>query len=29
MRFWTLRFQCGRLGYRNSVHIVTFDFDIE
>ncbi|MCY4634373.1 MAG: hypothetical protein OXG04_07705 [Acidobacteria bacterium] len=28
MRFWTLRFQCGRLGYRNS-DIVTFDFDIE
>ena len=28
MRFWTLRFQCGRLGYRDS-DIVTFDFDIE
>lgn len=28
MRFWTLRFQCGRLGFRNS-DIVTFDFDIE
>lgn len=28
MRFWTLRFQCGRLGYRGS-DIVTFDFDIE
>ena len=28
MRFWTLRFQCGRLGYRNS-DIVTYDFDIE
>lgn len=28
MRFWTLRFQCGRLGYRDS-DIVTYDFDIE
>ncbi len=28
MRFWTLRFQCGRLGYRNS-KVVTYDFDIE
>ena len=28
MRFWTLRFQCGRLGYGDS-DIVTFDFDIE
>ena len=28
MRFWTLRFQCGRLGYRDS-DIVVFDFDIE
>ena len=28
MRFWTLRFQCGRLGYRDS-GVVTFDFDIE
>ena len=28
MRFWTLRFQCGRLGYRDS-DIVRFDFDIE
>ncbi len=28
MRFWTLRFQCGRLGFRDS-DIVTFDFDIE
>jgi len=28
MRFWTLRFQCGRLGLRDS-DIVTFDFDIE
>lgn len=28
MRFWTLRFQCGRLGYGNS-DIVTYDFDIE
>ena len=28
MRFWTLRFQCGRLGYRDS-DIVAFDFDIE
>ena len=28
MRFWTLRFQCGRLGYRDS-DVVTFDFDIE
>ena len=28
MRFWTLRFQCGRLGYRDS-DVVTHDFDIE
>ena len=28
MRFWTLRFQCGRLGYQDS-DIVTYDFDIE
>jgi hypothetical protein len=28
MRFWTLRFQCGRLGYRDS-EVVTCDFDIE
>ena len=28
MRFWTLRFQCGRLGYRDS-DIVRYDFDIE
>lgn len=28
MRFWTLRFQCGRLGFRNS-EVVTYDFDIE
>ena len=28
MRFWTLRFQCGRLGYRDS-EVVTYDFDIE
>lgn len=28
MRFWTLRFQCGRLGYGDS-DVVTFDFDIE
>ena len=28
MRFWTLRFQCGRLGYANSP-VVTYDFDIE
>ena len=28
MRFWTLRFQCGRLGHRDS-DIVTYDFDIE
>ena len=28
MRFWTLRFQCGRLGYRDS-DMVTYDFDIE
>ena len=28
MRFWTLRFQCGRLGYRDS-DVVTYDFDIE
>ena len=28
MRFWTLRFQCGRLGYRDS-GVVTFDFDVE
>ena len=28
MRFWTLRFQCGRLGFRNS-DIVAYDFDIE
>lgn len=28
MRFWTLRFQCGRLGYLDS-EVVTYDFDIE
>ena len=28
MRFWTLRFQCGRLGYRDS-EVVSYDFDIE
>ena len=28
MRFWTLRFQCGRLGYHNS-EIVRYEFDIE
>jgi hypothetical protein len=28
MRFWTLRFQCGRLGYRDS-DVVSYDFDIE
>ena len=28
MRFWTLRFQCGRLGYRDRT-VVTYDFDIE
>lgn len=28
MRFWTLRFQCGRLGYADSP-VVTYDFDIE
>ena len=28
MRFWTLRFQCGRLGYKDS-EVVTYDFDIE
>ena len=28
MRFWTLRFQCGRLGYRDS-DVVTYNFDIE
>ena len=28
MRFWTLRAQCGRLGYRDSA-VVTYDFDIE
>lgn len=28
MRFWTLRFQCGRLGYTDS-EVVTYDFDIE
>ena len=28
MRFWTLRFQCGRLGYRDS-EVVTYNFDIE
>ena len=28
MRFWTLRFQCGRLGYRDS-EVVIYDFDIE
>ena len=28
MRFWTLRFQCGRLGYRDS-EVVSYDFDID
>ena len=28
MRFWELRFQCGRLGYQDS-SIVTYEFDIE
>ena len=28
MRFWTLRFQCGRLGHLDS-EVVTYDFDIE
>ena len=28
MRFWTLRFQCGRLGYQGS-DVVSSDFDIE
>jgi len=28
MRFWELRAQCGRLGYRDS-EIVTYEFDIE
>lgn len=28
MRFWELRVQCGRLGYRNS-EVVTYEFDIE
>ena len=28
MRFWELRFQCGRLGYENS-DVVMYEFDIE
>ena len=28
MRFWTLRMQCGRLGYRDS-EVVRYEFDIE
>ena len=28
MRFWTLRVQCGRLGYRDS-EVVRYEFDIE
>ncbi len=28
MRFWELRFQCGRLGYENS-DVVLYQFDIE
>jgi hypothetical protein len=28
MRFWTLRAQCGRLGYGDSA-VVSYDFDIE
>ena len=28
MRFWELRFQCGRLGYENS-DVVLYEFDIE
>ena len=28
MRFWTLRVQCGRLGYRDS-ELVRYEFDIE
>ena len=28
MRFWTLRAQCGRLGYRDS-KVVRYEFDIE
>ena len=28
MRFWTLRMQCGRLGYRDS-EMVRYEFDIE
>ncbi len=28
MRFWTLRVQCGRLGYRDS-EMVRYEFDIE
>ena len=28
MRFWELRVQCGRLGYRDS-EIMTYEFDIE
>ncbi|MCY4078109.1 MAG: hypothetical protein OXH04_22070, partial [Acidobacteria bacterium] len=28
MRFWTLRAQCGRLGYRDS-EVLRYEFDIE